>query len=79
MDVSERKWSIKVGEDVEGPMDEEAFQERLRAGKISLSAFIKSNFMNDWEPLLTYISGDKTFRRPSNMPPPKNKGDKSAP
>ena len=51
-------------------MDEEEFQEKLRAGNISLKAVVKSNFMNTWEPLLKYISCDETFRRPSTVPPP---------
>lgn len=69
MDVSNRKWWIKLGEKVEGPIEEEAFQTRLRAGQIPLQSHIKSNFMDDWEPLLEYISADETFRRPSNLPP----------
>jgi hypothetical protein len=68
MDIAYRKWWIRVGDKEEGPIEEEAFQERLRAGKISLSAVIKSNQMDDWQPLLTYISSDETFRRPSRMP-----------
>jgi hypothetical protein len=68
MDIACRKWWIRVGDREEGPIEEEAFQERLRAGKVSLSAVIRSNQMDDWQPLLTYISSDKTFRRPSRMP-----------
>lgn len=78
MDVSNRTWWIRVGEKEEGPIEEEAFQERLRAGKIPLQASIKSNQMTSFEPLLTYISKDETFRRPSKMPRPQSAGDKSA-
>jgi hypothetical protein len=70
MDISKRKWWVKLGDDEEGPLMEEAFQERLRSGHISLRALIKSNFMEKWEPLLSYISADETFRRPSTTPPP---------
>lgn len=57
-------------------MGEELFQERLRAGKIPLMAEVKSNYMENWEPLLTYISNDETFRRPSTLPPPELNLDK---
>ena len=75
MDVSKRKWWIKLGDDEEGPMTEGAFQERLRAGRIPLKSLIKSNFMDGWEPLLSYISADETFRRPSTLPPPEPSTD----
>jgi len=68
MDVSTREWWIKVKEKEEGPITENAFQDRLRAGKIPLSALIKSNYMEDWAPLLTVVANDQTFRRPSTMP-----------
>ena len=69
MDIAEREWSVKVGDDIEGPMPEEEFQERLRDGEFPLHALIKSNFMSDWQPLLTVVSNDETFRRPSTLPP----------
>jgi hypothetical protein len=77
MDVSNRQWWIKLGDDEEGPIDERAFQARLRAGRISLQSLIKSNLMTEWEPLLSYISKDESFRRPSTMPSAKARGDKS--
>jgi hypothetical protein len=70
MDISKREWWLRLNDVEEGPIGEEQFQERLRAGKIPLNAFIKSNYMSDWEPLLRYISNDDSFRRPSSMPPP---------
>ena len=70
MDVSKRKWWVKLGEDEDGPIAEEVFQERLRSGQIPLKSVVKSNFMEQWEPLLSYISVDETFRRPSTLPPP---------
>ena len=73
MDVTTRKWWIRIGDVEQGPMNEDEFQEKLRAGDISLKAVVKSNFMNDWEPLLKYISYDETFRRPSAVPPPQPK------
>ena len=75
MDVTNRKWWIRIGDVEEGPLGEDEFQEKLRAGDISLKALVKSNFMNDWEPLLKYISCDETFRRPSTMPPHEPKID----
>ncbi len=74
-DVSRRQWWIRVGDNTEGPLDEAAFQEKLRAGKIPLGAAIKSNMMESWEPLLAYISSDETFRRPSQIPETKGRGD----
>jgi hypothetical protein len=68
MDVSNRQWWIRIGDAEEGPVDEETFQVRLRAGEVSLKAMVKSNYMENWEPLLKYISTDETFRRPSTMP-----------
>ncbi|MCP4602553.1 MAG: DUF4339 domain-containing protein [Proteobacteria bacterium] len=69
MDVSERKWWIRHGDNEEGPLEEEVFQNRLRAGEFPLSSEIKSSLMNDWAPLLSVISSDTTFRRQSTMPP----------
>ena len=77
MDISKREWWIKIEDKEEGPLIEEAFQEKLRAGKIPLMALVKSNQMNDWEPLLTYISSDESFRRPSTMPPVEQDESKS--
>ncbi len=68
MDTSTREWWIKVKEKEEGPLTEDAFQDRLRAGKIPLSAMIKSSYMEKWEPLLSVVANDQTFRRPSTMP-----------
>jgi hypothetical protein len=73
MDVANRKWWIKTVGGEEGPLDEETFQERLRAGKIPLNAVIKSDSMDRWEPLLKYIADDESFRRPSTLPPPEPK------
>ncbi len=70
MDISTRQWWIKSKAGEEGPISEDAFQDRLRAGKIPLSAVIKSSYMEDWEPLLSVVASDKTFRRPSTMPAP---------
>jgi len=71
MDTSKRIWVIKTPEGVEeGPLSEEAFQMRLRAGEIPLHFQIKSNFMNGYQPLLLVISTDSTFRRESSLPPP---------
>ena len=68
MDIANREWWIRVGDAEEGPVDEETFQSRLRAGDVSLKAMVKSNLMKDWEPLLTCVSNDETFRRPSSVP-----------
>jgi hypothetical protein len=73
VDVANRKWWIRTGDVEQGPVDEDCFQEKLRAGEIPLKSVIKSNYMKDWEPLLMYISTDETFRRPSTMPPPEPK------
>ena len=69
IDVSKRHWHIKVDDQEEGPIPEDDFQNRLRAGEIPLTAVIKSNFMDDWKPLLSIVASDQTFRRPSTMPP----------
>lgn len=58
------------GSEKEGPLSEEAFQDKLRAGKIPLSSMLKSNVMDDWRALLEVVSTDETFLRPSTMPPP---------
>lgn len=70
MDVTKRQWWIKYGDKEEGPLGEEEFQQRLRAGEFPLGSEIKSNFMSKWESLLKIVSSDETFRRPSTMPPP---------
>ncbi len=70
MDISKREWWIRIGDDEEGPLSEDAFQDRLRAGEFPLSAEIKSNYMDDWTLLLTVVANDESFRRPSTMPPP---------
>jgi hypothetical protein len=70
MDTANRKWWIRVNGTEQGPIDEDDFQQKLRAGEISLKAAVKSNYMVDFEPLLRYISADETFRRPSTVPPP---------
>ena len=69
MDVSTRKWWIRLGNEEKGPLDEESFQEMLRAGEISLRSEVKSNLMSDWAPLLSVVSKDETFRRRSSVPP----------
>lgn len=69
IDISKRQWHIKVDDQEEGPIPEDDFQVRLRAGNIPLNALIKSNFMGDWKPLLSIVASDETFRRPSTMPP----------
>jgi hypothetical protein len=73
MDVSTRKWWIKIGDLEEGPIDEDVFQKRLRAGEFPLSSFTKSNYMDDWKTLLSIVATDETFRRTSTTPPPKPK------
>ncbi len=70
MDVSRRKWWIKNGNEEQGPIDEETFQARLRAGEFSLKVLVKSDAMEDWEPLLSVVTTDATFLRPSKLPPP---------
>jgi len=70
MDVSERTWMIKpTGGNKEGPLSEEAFQDKLRAGDIPLTSQVKSNRMKKWTPLIEVITSDETFLRPSSMPP----------
>lgn len=69
MDVSTRKWWIRIGNEETGPFDEDLFQDKLRAGEISLRSEVKSNFMSNWEPLLSVVSKDETFRRRSSVPP----------
>lgn len=69
MDVSNRKWWIRTAEGEEGPVCEDPFQDRLRAGLIPLNSMVKSNFMDAWQPLLAIVSTDETFRRPSTIPP----------
>jgi hypothetical protein len=70
MDIANRKWWIRVNNAEQGPIDEDDFQQRLRAGEVSLKASVKSNYMTDLEPLLQYVSKDESFRRPSTLPPP---------
>ncbi len=70
MDVSKRTWMVKVDDREEGPIPEETFQQRLRAGEFSLRALIKSSFTDKWEPLLMVVASDESFRRPSTIPPP---------
>jgi hypothetical protein len=70
METSERKWWTRTPEDGEqGPIEEEDFQERLRSGKVPLHAELKSNLMDDWQPLLDVISNDESFHRRSTPPP----------
>ena len=70
MDVSDRTWMINLnGGKKEGPLSEEAFQDKLRAGDIPLTSMVKSNRMKKWKPLIEVISTDETFLRPSSMPP----------
>jgi hypothetical protein len=69
MDVSTRKWWIRIGDTEKGPLTEDEFQNQLRAGEISLKAEVKSSLMSTWEPLLAVVSSDKTFRRRSTVPP----------
>ena len=69
MDIENRKWWIKNGDAVEGPIDEEDFQSRLRAGSIPLGVMIKSDAMVGFEPLLKVVSTDDSFKRPSTAPP----------
>ena len=69
MDVENREWWIKFEGMDEGPIGEDDFQSRLRAGELPLKALIKSNFMESFEPLLTVVTTDQTFRRPSKLPP----------
>ncbi len=69
MDIKNRKWWILVGDIERGPISEDDFQEELRSGKISLRSQVKSNYMDNFEPLLKYVSTDESFRRPSTMPP----------
>lgn len=76
MDVSKRQWWIRVDGVEEGPVTEDDFQGKLRSGEVPLWAEIKSNFMESWSPLLTYIANDETFRRPSSLPPPPPKSQK---
>jgi hypothetical protein len=73
MNFENRKWWIKTGEGEEGPFIEDVFQERLRSGEIPLGAVIKSDSMDNWQPLLKYIADDESFRRPSTIPPPSPK------
>jgi hypothetical protein len=69
MDLSQRKWWVRTDEGEEGPIDEEDFQERLRAGDVPLHAELKSNQMDEWKPLLEVISSDESFHRRSTPPP----------
>jgi hypothetical protein len=69
MDITNRKWWIRTADNEEGPIDEDSFQDRLRAGLIPLNSKIKSNMMDGWQPLLAIVSTDETFRRPSTIPP----------
>jgi hypothetical protein len=69
MDLSERKWWVRTPEGEEGPIEEEDFQDQLRAGNVPLHAEIKSNMMNEWKPLLEVISSDESFHRRSTPPP----------
>ena len=75
MDMSKRQWWIRYSDGKEeGPLSEDVFQKRLRAGEIPLGAEIKSNLMDDWSSLLSIVASDETFRRQSTIPPtiPKN-------
>ena len=53
----------------EGPLSEEEFQNKLRAGDVPLTSLVKSNRMKKWTPLIEVITHDETFLRPSSMPP----------
>jgi hypothetical protein len=71
MDISKRTWQIKTDEEeILGPFGEEEFQKKLRDGDIPVYYHIKSNYMNSFEPLLSVISKDTTFKRKSTLPPP---------
>jgi hypothetical protein len=71
MDVSDRTWRVRLkdGEEL-GPLVEEEFQRRLRAGEFPLGSLIRSDRMGEWKPLLDVVVGDETFRRESTAPPP---------
>ena len=53
MNIEKRTWMIKsnTGE-TQGPFQENVFQEKLRAGEIPFYYFLKSDQMDDWQPLL---------------------------
>lgn len=70
MDLSQRKWWVRTPEGEQGPIPEDEFQDQLRAGDIPLHAELKSNFMDEWKPLLDVISSDESFHRRSTTPPP---------
>ncbi len=70
MDMSKREWWIRYSDGKEeGPLSEDSFQDRLRAGEIPLGAEIKSSLMDDWESLLSVVASDETFQRQSTLPP----------
>jgi hypothetical protein len=70
MDIDKREWWVRTPDGEEGPIPEETFQERLRSGGIPLHSEIKSNYMDEWKPLLEIVSSDETFHRRSTPPPP---------
>jgi len=62
--------------EVTGPLGEEEFQEKLRAGEIPFFYDIRSSAMTDWKPLVKVISEDNSFHRASTTPPPPPPEDK---
>lgn len=69
-DISQRKWWVHLPSGEIGPLDEEEFQTRLRAGEFALNLLVRSDFDNEQKPLVEVITQDPTFRRTSMPPPP---------
>jgi hypothetical protein len=69
MSLENRQWWVRVRGVEEGPIPEDVFQDRLRAGEFPLGAEIKSSEMAKWEPLIEVISRDESFHRRSTAPP----------
>jgi hypothetical protein len=69
-DISQRKWWVQLPHGEIGPIEEEEFQTRLRAGEFALNLLVRSNFDQEQKRLVDVVTQDPTFRRTSMPPPP---------
>jgi hypothetical protein len=68
-DVSQRKWWVRLPEGEIGPLSEDEFQARLRAGEFALHLEVRCEEQGTWRRLVEVVTHDPTFRRTS-VPPP---------
>lgn len=68
-DISQRQWWVRLPEGEIGPLPEEEFQTRLRAGEFALHLEVRCQPTDPWKRLVEIVTQDPSFRRTS-VPPP---------